>query len=589
MFVHKGLSAVLSAAVMFAAGSAPAAGFSTPTLRSSGELEEPRAVGRPIFIEADLSEGSMPTGTITFFLYESSDSTCSGTPVAAATVPVNGDGLYSTGEGGEGEPNLVVHSFGLYRAVLSYSGDQNNAPIFTACGEPSFWVSAVPTLVITSSEPAIAGRPVHLLGRLLGGSEPSGSIEMAVYEPTDPHCEETPLLSSTGPIVAGAAVSAETFVPPAAGWYPISGFYGGDEHNLSVFANLPMIENIPEFAGCEESGSLGLMVAPTTPALDLEVSPPVTVGQPVAATAHLLGGYRAGGTVTFSLFEPGDLTCSGAAAATVSALLSGDLTSSGELTTSAVGRYNFTARYSGDHDNSPVSSGCGAASVTVARAAPTITAAPYSAGGLDIGERASLSGGFDPSGTVKFTLFGPNDPTCAGPPRFRVIAPVINSVADTGAIFTEHPGHFGMRALYDGDANNAPTSGACQQIVVKASPPSTSDGTVRELPRGARTLSLRVVCPARPSSCRGAVELYTLEHLVNGHVTGLSARAVHGFSRRLLVGHERYRIKAGGTATVTVSLTPLAHALAHRFGKLPVRVTLLETTIGAPAETAPLG
>jgi hypothetical protein len=100
-------------------------------------------------------------------------------------------------------------------------------------------------------------------------------------------------------------------------------------------------------------------------------SPSVPAGGPVSDTATVVDGYDPTGTVTFSLFGPGDTTCS-AAIATVNAALSGGQAASGAVTTMGPGTYNWVASYSGDANNSAAISACGQEPVQVTAPA-TIT------------------------------------------------------------------------------------------------------------------------------------------------------------------------------------------------------------------------
>ena len=70
---------------------------------------------------ATLTGGSAPTGTITFQLFAPNDPTFSN-PVQTSTVPVIGDGTYSS-------PPFLPPQAGVYSYLVSYSGDTFNPPI----------------------------------------------------------------------------------------------------------------------------------------------------------------------------------------------------------------------------------------------------------------------------------------------------------------------------------------------------------------------------------------------------------------------------------------------------------------------------
>ena len=143
-------------------------------------------------------------------------------------------------------------------------------------------------------------------------------------------------------------------------------------------------------------------------------SPTVPAGGAISDTATLSGGVSPTGTITFTLFGPGNPTCTGAAIFTSTKPVAGNgVYPSDPFTTTTPGTYLWVAVYSGDANNSSATSGCGAAneSVTVTKANPAIVthaSAPVAAGN-PITDTATLSGGAAPTGTITFTVFGPNN------------------------------------------------------------------------------------------------------------------------------------------------------------------------------------
>src|SRR5439155_4671118 len=94
------------------------------------------------------------------------------------------------------------------------------------------------------------------------------------------------------------------------------------------------------------------------------------------------------------------------------------------FTPPAPGSYNWEAAYSGDANNTPAVSACGAGNETTvvnqAVAAITTSATPTVTIGSPISDTATVTGAPapapTPTGTVTFTLF--NNATCTGPPIF---------------------------------------------------------------------------------------------------------------------------------------------------------------------------
>ena len=81
-------------------------------------------------------------------------------------------------------------------------------------------------------------------------------------------------------------------------------------------------------------------------------------------------------------------------------------------TTTVVGTYNWVANYSGDANNLGARSECGSESVIVTKATPTIATIASKGGpiGTQIHDTAQVSGGDNPTGTVTFILFAPEQP-----------------------------------------------------------------------------------------------------------------------------------------------------------------------------------
>src|SRR5205807_1194051 len=150
----------------------------------------------------------------------------------------------------------------------------------------------------------------------------------------------------------------------------------------------------------------------------------------------LTGGFGTlGGSVSFSVYAPGDTTCQtpltpAPTSATVNGVGNYD---SGNFTTAAVGVYRWIAHYSGDANNNAVDTACNDAgeSSTVNKATPTLTttaSGPVTVGAA-IHDTAHLTGGFAPlSGTISFQVFAPGDTTCQTP-----LTPAPTSATVSGA------------------------------------------------------------------------------------------------------------------------------------------------------------
>jgi len=86
--------------------------------------------GQPITDSATLSGGDSPSGSITWSVYSASDTSCATALFTSAPVTVSGDGTYTS-------PSYTPTSAGTYQWVANYSGDANNNPVASACGDTS--------------------------------------------------------------------------------------------------------------------------------------------------------------------------------------------------------------------------------------------------------------------------------------------------------------------------------------------------------------------------------------------------------------------------------------------------------------------
>jgi hypothetical protein len=110
------------------------------------------ALGDAIHDTALLSGGSGATGTITFRLYLTSDTTCANV-LDTGSVAVNGDGSYDS-------PAVTPPGPGSYQWVATYSGDAHNNATATACNDPNEQATIATQLVKASCVPS----PVVLRG-----------------------------------------------------------------------------------------------------------------------------------------------------------------------------------------------------------------------------------------------------------------------------------------------------------------------------------------------------------------------------------------------------------------------------------------
>jgi hypothetical protein len=183
------------------------------------------------------------------------------------------------------------------------------------------------------------------------------------------------------------------------------------------------------------------------------------------------------GTVTFTLYRPGDASCTLAAIFTSTVNVASGGAISGDYTTGVgtgffgAGTYRWIAVYNGDSNNNTATTACNDSneSSVVQPNSPSVSTAP----GIKIilNDSATLSGGISPTGSLTFKLY--ENTTCTGAPLFAPAAVTVNgngtySSGDSPQFTRSGDTEFRWTVSYSGDANNnaVPTS-ACTAEGVK--------------------------------------------------------------------------------------------------------------------------
>lgn len=144
-------------------------------------------------------------------------------------------------------------------------------------------------------------------------------------------------------------------------------------------------------------------------------------------------------------------------------------------------------------------------SPAVAAVTPTVATQASFGGpvGTPVTDTATVTGQ-TPTGTVTFTLYGPDDATCATAPVFTSPAVVLagNGTATSTAFAPTAPGVYRWRAAYSGDVNNNPLTSQCDA-------PSESVTIVRST-----DLAITASGPASTSTSPGS-QVTVAVHVVN--------------------------------------------------------------------------
>jgi hypothetical protein len=416
---------------------------------------------------AILSEGASPRGSITFNLFDPSESDCSGPPFYTQTVPVSGDGSYTTGN------TAPAPASGTWSWTAVYSGDDNNNSVSSGCAQETVSVNkAVPTLTTTPSAGGTVGAvTLNDTGTLADGMSPGGSMTFNLYDPSHSDCSGAPAFTQTVP-VSGNGDYKTTGGPEAdtAGTWSWTASYTGDALNNAASSDCH-VETVA--------------VATATTSVATTAGAGGAVGVALTDTATVSGGFNPGGTITFNLYDPSHSDCSDTPFFTTTVPVSGngDYKTTSQPPTNAVGTWTWTASYSGDTNNSGDATACGEETVSVVRATTSLTTKPGAggaAGTVKLDDMATLSGGFNPGGSITFSLFDPSHTDCSGSPAFTQTVPVSgNGTYGTtnNTAVSSVPGTWTWTANYSGDTNNAGTSSGCGQETVTVTPAGVAQGS----------------------------------------------------------------------------------------------------------------
>ena len=254
------------------------------------------------------------------------------------------------------------------------------------------------------------------------------------------------------------------------------------------------------------------------------------VGAEVFDTATLAGGFSPTGTITFQLFN--NETCTGTPIFTSVKPVTGTtdprIIVSDRFILPAPGIYHFVASYSGDANNPPIGpTACldPLETIGVGRLPVSLTtqASPSVAVGGAIFDTATIAGGFNPTGSVTFTVFGPDNTTCTGTPVFTSVKPVTGNGNYVSDSFTPTlPGTYRFVASYSGDTNNAGVTTACddplERVLVTPLPviqvDKTANPTTLPSPGGVATFTVVVT-----NTSNVALTIRSLNDNVYGDVT----------------------------------------------------------------------
>ena len=288
---------------------------------------------------------------------------------------------------------------------------------------------------------------------LAGGLNPTGTITFTLYQGNTLLDTETATVSGNGSYATPTGYTLPT-AGAVTGTYQWDAIYSGDTHNSAVSDGDPSNEQVK--------------VSPAGPTIPTTIGPAETVvlgdGKKLTDEATLKSGYNPTGTITFMLYDGNNNLVD-----TETAAVNGNgpyYTPKGYLPTTP-GTYQWVASYGGDSNNNPIASTLGSEPKDVSPATPAISTT-VSTGSVVVGgaisDSATVSGGYNPTGTVTFNLY--DNPNGTGTPLFTDAGePLSGGVANSTSYTATAHGH----GLLGGDLQRGRQQ---QQRSAAAPPPS---------------------------------------------------------------------------------------------------------------------
>ncbi|HUZ14672.1 MAG TPA: hypothetical protein VMU72_00665 [Gaiellaceae bacterium] len=414
----------------------------TPSI-STTQQPASAGIGSSIADHATVTGGYNPTGTVTFRLYD--NSTATGSPLYTDTEPLSNGSANSSG--------YATTALGTYYWVATYNGDTDNGTAASGPADEPVTVTTATPSISTTQQPASAavGSSIADQAKVTGGYNPTGTVTFRLYDNST--ATGSPLYTDTEPLSAGSATSAGYATTATATYYWVA-TYNGDTDNGTA-ASGPADEPVT--------------VTTATPSISTTQQPAsVKVGSSIADQATVTGGENPTGTVTLDLYANPDGTGT-ALFADTEPLANGSATSASYITTRA-GTYYWVATYNGDANNSPAPSGAADEPVTVTKVTPSLSTKrlPSSAKvGAKIADKATVSGGYHPSGKVTFRLY--KNRRATGKPLFTSTKPLRHGGATSARYKPKAPGKYYWVVTYNGDANNNKVSSrkASQRVTTR--------------------------------------------------------------------------------------------------------------------------
>jgi hypothetical protein len=381
--------------------------------------------------------------------------TCSGTVEGSGTPSVSNNKATS------GTFPVSPLGVGTYSFLAVYSGDGSNNGATASCEQLTITPAVVSLITALSPTTGIQGGKVKDTATLVGATtSASGSVTFTLYSGST--CSGTTIDTKVKGVASDVA-KYDTPIFNGGGAFSILAVYSGDANNLGATAS------------CEPFNVNSTPTIATTLLLSS-----INAGQTATDTAILSGvTSNAGGTVSYEVFPTSAGGCTGVPIDTSQVTVTNGMVPNSNAFNdfNTVGTYYLHAVYSGDANNSGVTSAC--ENLTVNKAAVTIstqlaTTQIFSDGTIsDSATLAQETSGA--GGTVTYQLYSDGTCTTAVAGQTDTESVVNGVVPPTSTPLTPNGlGSFSIQATYSGDTNNSGATSACEVLTVVQHSPSLS-------------------------------------------------------------------------------------------------------------------
>jgi uncharacterized repeat protein (TIGR01451 family) len=417
------------------------------------------ALGSSVSDQATVSgvAGIAPSTSVTFTFF--ANASCSGT---GTIVP--GAGTLAAGFANSGSEGPLTA--GSYSFEAAYAGDSNYLGSTSSC-EP-LTVNQASSVTVTSvlNGSGVATSAVALASSVsdqatvsgTGAGTPTGNVTFTLF--ANDACSGSGTPGSAIALNQGVASSGSSGALDTAGGYSYQVSYAGDANYLGSTSSCePFTVNTAPSTTVTSVIQGGIGVTS------------VAIGSAVTDQASVSGvaGVAPSGNVTFTLFTNG--TCAGSGTPAGSGgLTAGVANSPPSPALNTAGSYSYQASYGGDANYTGSIGACEPFSVGKASATfSTIASGGVTFGAGTISDTATLAGGVNPTGTITFKVYGPDDPTCGNGALTTLTTTVSGNGSYSSGPFTPPgAGVYNWVSSYSGDSNNAAITGGC------AGPPSVT-------------------------------------------------------------------------------------------------------------------